>query len=36
MLFLAPEGIVVSAFMFFANVFLAYVYREKYRPILHA
>jgi uncharacterized membrane protein YphA (DoxX/SURF4 family) len=32
--FLAPEGVVLGAFMFLGNLFLAYANRKKYEPIL--
>lgn len=33
-LFLAPEGLPVAILLMLGNLFLAYYYREKYKPIL--
>ncbi len=35
-LFLAPEGIGPAIFLVLANSFVAYYYRESYRPLLRA
>lgn len=34
--FLAPEGLPVALFLFAANLFLAYVYRDRYSPLFSA
>jgi putative oxidoreductase len=34
--FLAPEGLPIAAFLVLGNSFLAYVNREKYRPLFSA
>lgn len=34
--FLAPEGMPVASFVLLANLFLAYAYREKYKPLFSA
>lgn len=34
--FLAPEGLPLAAFLVLANLFVAYAYRESYRPLLKA
>jgi putative oxidoreductase len=34
--FLAPEGMVIATLLLLGNLFLAYAYREKYKPLLTA
>lgn len=34
--FLAPENIAVAVFLLLGNLFLAYVYRDRYKPMLTA
>jgi putative oxidoreductase len=34
--FLAPEGLPVAIFIFAGNLFLAYVYRDRYSPLFSA
>lgn len=34
--FLAPEGLPLAAFLVFANAFVAYHYRDRYKPIFTA
>ena len=35
-IFVAPEGMAVGVFVILTNLFLAYAYREKYKPMLEA
>jgi putative oxidoreductase len=35
-LFLAPEGLPLAIFLLVGNLFLAYVYRKNYEPLLSA
>jgi putative oxidoreductase len=34
--FLAPEGLVIAILLLLGNLFLAYVYREKYKPLFQS
>ena len=34
--FIDPQGLPVGIFLVLANIFLAYVYRDKFKPILKA
>jgi putative oxidoreductase len=34
--FMAPEGLPVAAFLVFANAFVAYYHRERYKPLFKA
>ncbi len=35
-IFVVPEGVAVGVFIVLANLFIAYAYREKYKPMLEA